>query len=164
MCSSHPGPASQQQQHLKHQAPVNVLSSHIISALVVIKMMKKFISMETSMTFWPPAALLHDYLGGLLVIYGSIIYLGKEWRIGIGARFFRYWYPNFWINSWVFFFCYMSRKTTWNHHYILKKLFSFKLYIHNPSLSPNTITSPKYISHWNVWFDRPELSRMDHHL
>ena len=82
--------ASQQQQHLKHQAPVNVLSSHIISALVVIKMMKKFISMETSMTFWPPAALLHDYLGGLLVIYGSIIYLGKEWRIGIGARFFRY--------------------------------------------------------------------------
>ena len=40
------------------------------------------------MTFWPPAALLHDYLGGLLVIYGSIIYLGKEWRIGIGARFF----------------------------------------------------------------------------
>ena len=29
------------------------------------------------MTFWPPAALLHDYLGGLLVIYGSIIYLGK---------------------------------------------------------------------------------------
>ena len=74
--------ASQQQQHLKHQAPVNVLSSHIISALVVIKMMKKFISMETSMTFWPPAALLHDYLGGLLVIYGSIIYLGK----GYGAR------------------------------------------------------------------------------
>ena len=37
------------------------------------------------MTFWPPAALLHDYLGGLLVIYGSIIYLGKEWRIGIGG-------------------------------------------------------------------------------
>ena len=83
MCSSHPEPASQQQ-HLKHQAPVNVLSSHIISALVVIKMMKKFISMETSMTFWPPAALLHDYLGGLLVIYGSIIYLGK----GYGARVF----------------------------------------------------------------------------
>ena len=76
--------ASQQQQHLKHQAPVNVLSSHIISALVVIKMMKKFISMETSMTFWPPAALLHDYLGGLLVKYGSIIYLGK----GYWARVF----------------------------------------------------------------------------
>ena len=49
--------------HLHHQEEQWVLfhSSHIISALV-IKMMKKFISMDLSMTFWPPTACLHDYL------------------------------------------------------------------------------------------------------
>ena len=71
------------------------------------------------MTFWPPAALLHDYLGGLLVIYGSIIYLGK----GYGARVFKD------IDILIFGLIhgFLLENHMIIHHYILKKnCLSFK--------------------------------------